>query len=549
MKGTPRVYVAVVMFSVVAVYGLCGAEVPEGAVKVSGKILITKGRITDVKAAELTTKAGEVYKIVPDEKGLDLAKVMHRESAEVVGVVRENDGQKWLKILDYAEDELTAAHELWRRMRCNACVVAPALANSVPPKKLLGATPIRGRYYSMKEKITAWTRDEQNLWLATDNRVLRIDMEGKRLVRNYRRADGLPDQTIYQLAGDGGKLYVVYRGGVAALSADGAKIVDLPRLKSAFAFVHAQDGMAWVLTDTGTFRMQPSGAISAAGSPLPTAARMARLIGEGIWLPQWERRTRHFVGAAVGVGERLYVSSYGDIYEFAEGQWSKIAAQGWGLKAHGKRVWFLTSRGLCEWDPGTGKRVDLTPPEIGNSRHTLLGFTRRAAWVAADPNPHRGISTAGLARFDLASRSWKVWQEINGRRVERVSGLQGSDGGIWAVVAEGLVKTKSAHPGMTYVKRQVFETSGFRLHHFAEATAQWESYSLPLEDFGERLICGQDGGRSRDVIVPDWVEDIYAGSTLIFGAVRLLPRKYYSGYWPSIVQIASRADPKEDCQV
>jgi hypothetical protein len=110
----------------------------------------------------------------------------------------------------------------------------------------------------------------------------------------------------------------------------------------------------------------------------------------------------------------------------------------------------------------------------------------------------------------------------------------------------GIVSKKSAHPGMTYVKNEIFTATGFYLHHFTKGTGRWDSFPLKLRDFEKRLICGQEGGRGEDVIIPQLIEDICVGPDKIFGKLRLMPGKYFSGYMPSINQIASRADSNKN---
>ena len=63
----------------------------------------------------------------------------------IVGVPVPGKGADWLRVVDFTEPKLAAAHELWRHMRCNACVVKPATDNAAVPKDLRGATPVAGR--------------------------------------------------------------------------------------------------------------------------------------------------------------------------------------------------------------------------------------------------------------------------------------------------------------------------------------------------------------------------------------------------------------------
>jgi hypothetical protein len=154
--------------------------------------------------------------------------------------------------------------------------------------------------------------------------------------------------------------------------------------------------------------------------PIPTAARIAKAVDNGIWPPHWERRTAHFVTNPLLLGNRLYAGSFGDIYELdlEAGKWTKIAENGYELSARGGKLYFLSPKGLNEYDPATGKTEALEPPEEVRGRYAQLLLTDAAAWLASEPVPGAADAApagGGLARFDLAGRKWQTWAEINGR--------------------------------------------------------------------------------------------------------------------------------------
>lgn len=524
---------------------LSADEEPRRPIKVAGKILIAKRQGRDIKAATLTAADGTVYQLIIDEKGASLAAVMNRERAEIVGTVVEQGGEKRLAVHDYSDVRVTAGHELWRRMRCNACVVAPALINATVPKDLRSAEPISGRYYSFKSQFKVWTRDARYLWLGSDNQILQVDLERKRVVQSYGKENGLPDEMVYQLLSDGKTLWIVYRGGVAALPIGEERVVDLPALKSVFARVFADDKTTWVIADTGTFRLKTPRDSLTTAPPLPSAKRIRQIIEKGIWLPHWHRKTAHLIADPTSVGSKLYVSSYGSIYELDHGQWNRVCQRGWELTAKAGRVWFVTSKGLTEYDPKAEQQTTHVPPGLSGGRYADLLASQEAIWVAVEPIPdakRRGSDAGGLARFDLKSRTWQTWKEINGETIRQIDSLEQSSRAVWAVTRGGKLKEKPAHPGMTYVKRTTFETLRFGLHRFDAEQGNWESFPLALRPFESRLICGQDGSRGADEIVPQSIDDIAVGLKRIFAATRLFPRTFFSGYWPSVNQIASRED-------
>ncbi|MBM4031756.1 MAG: hypothetical protein FJ291_08235 [Planctomycetes bacterium] len=519
-----------------------GAERPQGTVKLSGRVAATREG-GEIRAATLTTPKGEVYNVAMDERGRSLAAVMHGESAEIIALPSVKDGAKWLQVSDYADERVAAGHEYWRRMRCLACVVLPATRNAAAPANLHGATPIAGRHYTLKRQFTAWARDARFLWVAADNELLQFDLAAGKLARSFGRKEGLPDKVIYQLASDGRTVWVVHRGGVAALDIAEGRVAELPRLKAAFVRAFTDAGSTWVIADTGTFRLKPPREGAMEFPALPTAEQIRRAVENGIWEAHWRRRTAHLITAPASIGERLYVGSYGDIYELAEGKWRRLAEGGWEQAAAQGRLWFITANGLAEYDPQSGKTTPAPPPEGVRGRYTRLLVTDTAAWLVAEPQAagkEGPPPTAALARFDLAKRTWQVWSEINGLAARSIPCLTAQGGQVWAVTMDGAYRPRSAHPGMTTTSRLDFDAAGFALHCFSEKAGKWESFPLKMPELESRLICGQDGKHSPDVIVPQFIEELSVGGTRIFALARLMPKQFFGGYWPCIEQVASR---------
>lgn len=531
---------------------LCGAlqaaEPPEEKpVKIRGRIRATKGGRLRPREATLTTGDKKVYYLVLDEKGRSLTKVMSGERAEIWAIPSKQDGKDRLRVLGYTDVKLTAGHELWRHMRCSACVVTPAVRNSTVPKELRGATPVHGRYWPYRERLTAWTRDAKYLWLASDNRILQIDLAARKLVRSYGQAEGLPDRLVYGLASDGKRLWIVHKGGVVTLPVGGGKIAGPEWLKTRFARVFVDDATVWVVSVSGTFRFK-AGEDPSARPPddplpaLPASTQISKTVKDGVWIPHWQRRTAHFIADPAAAGGKLFVSSYGAIQEFDGAKWREVAAIGWELQAAAGRVWFLSARGLNEYDPGIGKVKLHEPPEDCRGQYTRLVVAGKAAWVVSHPlraAKGRDPVGGGLCRLDLGTGKWETWTKINGHKADRVCCLVVNGDTVWALSAEGRYETKGAHPGMTYVKHRPFVTTGYQLHRFDGK--KWNSLPLKIKKLDNRLVCGQDGRRNSDDIFPQAVTGMCAGSRKIFGTVRLVPGKYFGGYWPSVIQVASRA--------
>ncbi len=522
----------------------------EGAVKVAGTVKASRPAGSREVSIVLTTPEGKAYNLVPDEKGMSLAVVMANtgERTEILGAPVPERGADWLRVVGFPEAQFTAAHELWRHMRCNACVVKPATENAAVPRDLKGATTVAGRPYDYKRRFTAWTRDEKFLWVAADNELLQFDLAGMKLVKSYGRAEGLPDGLVYQLASDGEKLWIAHRGGLARLQVGSDKIAKARDCKYACA-VTADGGTYLLVTEAGTYLGNDRKDLVRTDYPaLPTAERIAKTVDNGIWYPHWDRRTSHFVRSAVLLGWRLVVESYGDIYELdlKEAKWSKLAENACEQAAAGGKLYFLSVKGLNEHDPETGKTETLELPESVRGRYAKLVLADSAAWVVAEPLPGAGDAPptgGGLARFDLAARKWDAWPKIGEHDASQVATLSvAADGAVWVVTMVGKYSSKSAHPGMTTTTRQSFEATDFALHRWDPKAAKWESQPLKLAGLESRLICGQDGCSGADEIVPGYVEQLSVGEKRVFALTRLVPRKYFGGFWPCVEQIAARAD-------
>ncbi|MFO7898160.1 MAG: hypothetical protein R6V58_03755 [Planctomycetota bacterium] len=522
--------------------------------RITGLVHAARSAQGKITAVTLAADRGADYHVVLDEKGRALGESMAGEKTQVRGRVATRDGQPWITVQRFIGPEMAAAHEQWRRMRCNYCVVAPALVNATVPKNLRGAAAVDGRAYAYASRIVAWTRDDRFLWAATDNALLQIDLDEKRLVRSYDARHGLPDHPIYELRSDGEIVWMVYRhtaerGGVAALAVGGRRVIDLAGLRNAFACLLPAAQGVWVIADTGTFRVESPAKISRTAPAVPTAERIRKHVGRGIWLPFWARKTRHLLYGPAAAGDRIYVGSYGDLYELRDGAWRRLARNAWNPTAWQDRLWFLSSQGVCEYDPETEERVVHSPPAVPTGRCRLLAPTDDAVWVGVEPiSKPDGTQGGGIGRLDLETRKWQTWSEIGGHKTEHAPCVAPTDDGLWLLSVEGKYESKPAHPGMTYVKKRIFVASGFCLHRYRRKDGTWNSVPVPMPTFEKRLILGQDGARGHDVLVPQAVTALSAGRRRLFAVTRLFPKKYFCGYYPSIEQLAARDSLTDEWQ-
>ena len=440
-----------------------------------------------------------------------------------------------------------AAAELWRRGNCIlSSVVVPAQRVSKAPRDLRGARAVEGRTYSSKVQILSWARDERFLWVATDTEVSQIELAGRRLVRSFGKADGLPDWPVDELLSDGRTLWIVHRQGLATLRVGGEKVQDRGDVRFRFARLFRDESALWVVADNGTYRFVSDGAPRRLPA-VPTGGRITSTLKTGIWLARRRRQTAYFVADPLSLGDRLVVSSFGTVFELADGKWSRVAAEGWSPRAGHGALWFLSTKGLVRYDPATRQsEVFGAPQPLPVGRPTHLAVTEAAVWVAVEPQEDprtKGFTGGGIARLDVASAKWQTWQTIDGQRADRVSALEVRGGAVWATAIgyEGH-RTLSAHPGMMHCKRTVPIPTGLCMHRFDTAKGAWRTLHLATPDCEPRRILGQRGKQSEGVMVPRIVNATAAGERHLFGIVQMFPKDFYSGYYTSIDQLAARRD-------
>ncbi|MFW6161685.1 MAG: hypothetical protein ACODAJ_02895 [Planctomycetota bacterium] len=440
-----------------------------------------------------------------------------------------------------------AAKELWRRGLCILSrVVVPARRASKAPRDLRGAKAVAGRIYSAKIKITAWARDDRFLWAATDTQLHQIDLAGHRLVRSYGKADGLPDWPVDALLSDGRTLWIVHRRGLATLTTGAERVQDREDIRFRFASLHRDDGGVWVIADDATLRFADEGAPRRLPA-LPTGTRIARTLERGIWLARRRRQTAYYVADPQSLDGRLYLASFGAVYELADGSWSRVAAEGWSPRVGHGAVWFLSTKGLVRHDPASKQSRSFGAPEpLPSGRPTHLLVTNAAVWVAVEPQEKgggRGFAGGGIARLDVGSGKWQRWAKINGQRADRVTALEARDGAVWAT-ALGYqdYKTLSAHPGMMHCKRTVPIPTGLALHRYDPSDGAWRTIAMETPDCERRRILGQRGKQRDGVMVPRIVDATAASRRRLFGIVRMFPKNFYSGYYTTVDQLAARQD-------
>jgi len=245
----------------------------------------------------------------------------------------------------------------------------------------------------------------------------------------------------------------------------------------------------------------------------------------------------------VTLGERLFVGSFGDVYELASGQWKKVLDGAIQQQGHGGKLWALTPTGVVEYDPATGARKTHTDPKIAEGRFTGMLVTDTDLWITAEPlsEPKSGQPPGGgVGRLDLATNSWQCWKALDGLDACHAVVQAGQDGAVWVMTHQGKYQVLAAHPGMTHVEKTLFNPSSFGLHRWDAAKTVWQTTPLTPATLEKRFICGQDGRGSDDEIALQNLERLCVAPDRLFAVTRLMPRGVFSGYWPSVNSLAVR---------
>lgn len=494
----------------------------------------------------ITTKDGKTYAVFQDEKGRDLCKTMSGVHINVHAEIVKTGGKEYAKVTDYVREENRAGHELWRRMRCNACAVQSAAVNVKAHGEMGGAEPISGRFYSFKDRIQAYNVEGNTMWVAMDNRVESIDLTEKKVTGTYGKLEGLPNPWVYDVLSNGKTVWIAHRTGIAALDIDKGTIRDLPEMRASYAALCREDDTVWVVADRGTWMMSPPDEVPKAMPALPTGKRIRKAVDGGIWLPHWRRLSRHFIRNVVAVSGNLYVESYGTIYALEDGAWRTVSNNGWELAGGNGRIWFVSPGRLVEYDVAKREgREHAFPEEVARGRAVRMLVDPSAVWVALVPleteEPKSG-TPGGLLRFSLPEATWRVWKKVGSSPADHISHMTRVGDTVWVAAMQGAYSHKTAHPGMTYVKRSPFRSSQISLHSLVDGTDEWNSLALSSGVVENRFICGQDGEGAMDDIVPERIEDLFVGDDRIFAYQHLFPKTYFSGYWSCVNQVAARAE-------
>jgi predicted xylose isomerase-like sugar epimerase len=99
-RGISIVFLAMLTTALLSSTILLAEDTEGETVRLEGFVSVLRDANDAIISVQLVTDE-DTYKVVLDEKGLELGEEMEYEKVEVEGIVSEKDEQKWLKVLKF----------------------------------------------------------------------------------------------------------------------------------------------------------------------------------------------------------------------------------------------------------------------------------------------------------------------------------------------------------------------------------------------------------------------------------------------------------------
>ncbi len=440
-----------------------------------------------------------------------------------------------------------AMAELWRRGHCLlSSVDRPAARESVLPKDI-GATPVLApRLLAGKGALLCYAVDAPTLWAADDQALYRADAKAGRLVKRYDRSDGLPDEIIQSIAAGGNAVWLATRGGLCGLDLRTGRIAPVGNVRFSLGRLAGGAGGSWLVTDAGAWRLAPGSKRWQKLPDFPGQGKLARIVRHGFWSAWWQQQLDTLIPSIFPDEGALYVIVVNDLlrYDVKAGQWKRISAQAWQALAEWPAVWALTTTGVCRYDPATGKSQSFPAgkgPAAG--RPAAMAGAKGALFVASEPDydPKAGRYVGGgISRYDPSTGEWTITEAVDDVDIRFTRALWADGDEAWAACTlYDKVVQLSAHPGMAHVKRFRPRACGLGLLHYA--AGRWaliQGKDLPTE---RRWVMGQKGKVAPDHVAPNRIDRLCRCGGRLWGVYRMVPRRYYSGYYVSAGCLAAES--------
>ena len=440
----------------------------------------------------------------------------------------------------------TAMKELWRRGHCLlSSVHRPAERQSAVPNDI-GNTPVLQPPVRMgKGTLLCYAVGGGDVWAADDGALYRVNAESGEVAATYGPGEGLPGAAVQSIAPDDGRVWLATREGLAVLDVAGGRIEQVEDVRFTLGRVAAAGGHAWVVSDAGAWHLGPNAEQWEALPDFPARRALERVAAKGWWHAFWRRKLETLIPAVLSTEDGLYCicSNILLCFDPDTGKWQTLSTDAWSAATDGRKVWALTTGAVLRYDGAQGK---LTTYKLGEGpaagRPVDMAVADAAFYVVSEPDYDQGSKSfvgGGISRLDTATGQWTVTETVDGTDIRFLSAIAADTGEVWAacLTYDGAVE-QGAHPGMAHVKRWKPRVTGLAtLRRTAEGWTLMPAEDLPREN---RWVMGQKGTENRGDVLPRTVEALCPSGDRVWGAYRMMPEKYYAGYYFSFGCLAGR---------
>jgi len=448
-----------------------------------------------------------------------------------------------------------AMNELWRRGRCLlSSVLKPAAKESAIPKDI-GDTPVLlPRLRAGAGRLLCYAVDGRTIWAADDQGLYQVDAAAGKLAKRYDLSDGLPDTAIQSMAVSGDVVWLATRSGLAKVDARTGRCTGAGDIRFGLGRLAAGKSGMWLVSDSGVYRL-PAGETTWRKLPdAPAIKALADVSKRGFWWARWRVWSASKILEMFTTDDGLYAICLGRLvhYPAAGGQPIEISDRTWRAVAQGRKVWALTTEGMVKYDAATGKTDRIAAGRgMPSGRPVALAVGNSSVFVATESDFDTGtkrFTGGGIGRLDLRTGKWTVTQKVGQTYVRFATALLADGDEAWAACSlyDRIVRL-GAHPGMAHIKRYRPHVSGLALLHF-DGDA-WRVMSLDKHKPDRRWVLGQQGKFAIDTIVPKRLDRLWCirntrlrGEDRLWGVFRMVPQRYYSGYYISAGLLAAKKD-------
>ena len=302
----------------------------------------------------------------------------------------------------------------------------------------------------------------------------------------------------------------------------------------------------WLISDSGAYRL-PSGQNKWQKLPdAPALEAFAAVSGRGFWWARWRVQAASWIPQMLATDDGLYVICLGRLLHYSAAQRAcrQITDRAWWAAAQGRTVWALTTGGLVRYDAATGQTDRFAAGAgLASGRPVALAVGNSALFVASEADydsRDKRFTGGGISRLDLATGTWTSHEKIGDTDVRFATALLADGDEAWAACTlYDRVVQLGAHPGMAHVKRYRPHVSGLALLHFDGK--RWRVVPLQKHKPERRWVLGQRGTRAPDAILPKRIDQLWRSEDRLWAVFRMVPERYYSGYYISAGSVAVRA--------